>query len=109
MKALYKMNINCGRMGSLEGLFLAYPAKVDKLLESGVEVYFGEVLGKHSEIYGKIEKKEIQLITEDEKVISVIEEFGLESGYNPFGYQVLNDDEDRSVDEYIDHLLNEGL
>lgn len=112
MKAVYKMHVDCGRMGELEGVFVATKKQVEKLLSSGVEVYFGEVLGKHSEIYGSIEKKEIKLISDEQNVVDVIEKHELQSGYNPFEYTSVNFDhesigldEDCSVGEIIDKLI----
>ena len=86
MKGLYKFNFDCGRMGSLEGIFIEDTDKVKDLVLSGDEVYFGEVLGKHSEIYGQVEDGDVTLVTTDSKVIEVIEEHNLESGINPFDY-----------------------
>jgi hypothetical protein len=36
-------------MGALSGIFVAEEEAVEALIASGKEVYFGEVLGKHSE------------------------------------------------------------
>lgn len=77
MESLYKLHFNCGRQGELTGLFLEDSDKLNKLVESGEEVYFGEVLGKHSEICGPIEKSDFTLVTSDEKVISIVKEFNL--------------------------------
>ena len=84
MEALYKMNFDCGRQGSLEGVFVADTEDVKYLIDNMICVNFGEALGKHSEIYGPICKDEIKQITTDEKVISIFEEYDLQSGYNPF-------------------------
>ena len=86
MKALYKFHYDCGRQGSLTGIFVADEDKVKKLIDSGQEIYFGEVLGKHSEVCGPIEEGDLTFVTNDEKVISIVEEFNLETGYNPFDY-----------------------
>lgn len=50
MKAIYKLNADYGRNGNLTGVFIAEKEHVAVLLENKIEVYFGEVLGKHSEI-----------------------------------------------------------
>lgn len=87
MKALFEFRWDCGRMGTLEGLFIAEKEDVEKAI--GKQVYFGEVLGKHSEIYGELEKDEIKLITEDKIVINKCEEIFKSptlSGYNPLDY-----------------------
>ena len=85
-KAVFKFEMDYGRMGELEGVFISTVKEVDALIESGYEVYFGEALGKHSEVYGKMSEDEIFLVSEDENVVKVIEENGLEFGYNPFDY-----------------------
>lgn len=84
MKALFKMNFDCGRMGNLEGVFIADTEDVEYLIDNHISVYFGEVLGKHSEISGEVCRDEIKMITTDENVIGIVQEHGLESGYNPF-------------------------
>jgi len=97
MKAVYKLHFDCGRMGELNGLFISDTDKVRELIESGADVYFGEVLGKHSEVCGPIEESDISLVSTDENVIKVIEEHGLENGYNPFDY--IEQDEDYEDEE----------
>ncbi len=81
---LYKFHWDCGRMGDLEGLFFASPEEVEEL--EGKEVYFGEVLGKHSEVFGIIEPGEISIvqnITEETRK-ELFSAFGeTVSGYNP--------------------------
>lgn len=103
MKAVYKMDFDCGRMGNLVGLFIADKKWVEGLIESEVEVYFGEVLGKHSEVYGKITKEELTFVSDSPEVIKVIEEHELESGYNPFDYDTMNG---KSVADYVSDYLN---
>ena len=93
MKAVFKMNVDCGRMGNLEGVFIAEKEDVENLRKSGIQVYFGEVLGKHSVIYGKIDDSEITFVSDAPEVVSVIESNGLESGFNPFGYPARHTDE----------------
>ena len=82
MKALFKMDFDCGRMGNLEGVFIADTEDVEYLVNNKISVYFGEVLGKHSEISGCVAESEIKQITTDENVIKIVEEYGLNSGYN---------------------------
>jgi hypothetical protein len=85
-KAIYKMRFDCGRMGELEGIFIAEKADVKELIESGREVYFGEVLGKHSEICGPIAGNELTLITDDKEAVGIFRKYNFNSGYNPFDY-----------------------
>ena len=113
MKALFKMNFDCGRMGDLEGVFVADTEDVEYLVNNKISVYFGEVLGKHSEISGCVAESEIKQITTDEKVIKVVEDYDLQSGYNPFDYTICEREtedvphngvewSDCTVQEYID-------
>ena len=96
-KKIYKLEWDFGRMGSLEGVFVADSDDIKKLLENETEIYFGEVLGKHSEVFGVIKSKHLTEVTDDEKFIDLFEKYGLESGYNPFDY--LNESEDDYEDE----------
>ena len=111
-KAIYKLSIDCGRSGDLEGVFIATKQQVTKLISSKIEVYFGEVLGKHSEVYGAIEKKEIKLLTDDPTAVEIVEKYKLTNGFNPFDYRSVNfeldgtDLDDMTVAEIID-ILNQ--
>ena len=79
-ECLWSFYWDCGRNGELEGLFKATKNEVQNAI--GKTAYFGEVLGKHSDIYGTIEEREIQLVSDDPmKVIS-----STESGFNPLNY-----------------------
>ena len=113
-KAIYKFYADCGRMGILEGVLISTKEKVDMLIESEIEVYFGEVLGKHSEVFGKIEKEELTFVSDNEEAVRVLEEHDLTSGFNPFHYTSTNfslsgkDDEDFEnmiVDKIIELLI----
>jgi len=114
--AVFKMNIDFGRMGNLEGVFVAKKSHVKCLIDNKIEVYFGEVLGKHSEIYGPVEEKDIKIISEDPQVIDVIINHDLSSGYCPFDYTFVNAGEwaesientdDMTVSEAIEIILGE--
>jgi len=94
MRKLYQFDCDCGRSGSLEGLFFREESDVKELIKSEREVYFGEVLGKHSEVCGAIEKKDLTAIEGiPEDVLKILEEkLGTTvSGYNPFDYEFLDD------------------
>jgi hypothetical protein len=90
MKGIYRFKCDCGRMGELSGIFVADSADVEKLI--GSNAYFGEVLGKHSEIEGEIEENEIELVTDNANCVEMFEFFSLATGYNPFEY-LRGDDE----------------
>ncbi|MFW6377366.1 MAG: hypothetical protein ACOCZ5_01845 [bacterium] len=85
-KFLYNFHWYCGRQGDVEGLFVATEEEIKNLI--GKEVWFGEILGKHSEIYGVIEEGEIEkLDISSVAVEEVSKHLGRNwSGYNPLDY-----------------------
>lgn len=91
-KILVKFRWDCGRQGDLEGLFVCTEDERQSLI--GKRVYFGEVLGKHSEIQGPIEEKELRILSDDqEKIDWLISVAGWTvSGHNPLDY--LNEEEE---------------
>lgn len=91
MIGIYKFHWDCGRQGVVNGCFVADNSEVEQAI--GKEVYFGEILGKHSEIYGILEKGEIELVTTDEQVVNLFEQFELSNGYNPLEYLRDEDEE----------------
>lgn len=86
MKYLWKFKWDCGRVGDIEGLFVATEGEIKDALDK--DVYFGEVLGKHSEVYGFLGEDDVTKIDIDtdtmEKVTSVLGKTW--SGYNPLEY-----------------------
>lgn len=86
MKYLYEFYWNHGRSGSLDGLFVATEEEVEKAI--GQRVYFGEVLGKHSEVYGVLEREDIEKLSiSSEAVGEVSKRLGVNwSGFNPLDY-----------------------
>lgn len=83
--AIYKLIVDCGRMGDLRGVFEATPEQVEELM--GKTVYFGEVLGKHSEVVVTIDEDCIAFLTDDEDFIEKARLYKLiPTGYNPFDY-----------------------
>jgi len=86
VKYLFKFYWNCGRMGHVEGLFVATEKEVSDAM--GEEIYLGEVLGKHSQIYGTIDENDItKLDVSPEAVAEVSKYLGDKwSGYNPLDY-----------------------
>ncbi len=57
---LYSFEWDCGRMGFVEGLFVATEEEIKDAIDK--EVYFGEILGKHSEVYGTLEQGDLKAI-----------------------------------------------
>lgn len=86
MKKLYKFKWDCGRDGSVEGVFIAEEQEVKDAI--GMPVDFGEILGKHSDVYGTIDDGEITEVKVSEITVKEMEE-ALGSticGYNPLHY-----------------------
>lgn len=83
---LFSFHWDCGRAGELEGLFIAPQSDVDMVL--GKQIYFGEVLGKHSEISGQLDPEDVVLVSDDqEKVQWLVQLLGYTvSGFNPLLY-----------------------
>lgn len=98
MNNLYSFYVDCGRQGSLDGLFIATQEEVDKAI--GKEMYFGEVLGKHSDVQGTLESHEITLVSSDQDKVEWL--LGLlgtcVSGFNPLEC-ISQDDEEYDEDE----------
>lgn len=88
MRKLYKFYWDCGRMGFLDGLFVAEAEAVEPLI--GTEIYFGEVLGKHSEISGSLDASDIKVVSEDQdlidKLVAANEGNFTLCGYSPLDY-----------------------
>lgn len=109
MKGIYEFYLDCGRSGSLDGIFVADSDDLAKMY--GHEVYFGECLGKHSEVSSIINEGHIELKTDDQAFISWFESiFGedYESGFNPLSYyEPSEDDEEDNDSSYDDDLEDE--
>jgi len=95
MNVIAQFYWDCGRMGDVDGLFVTTKEALAKAY--GKEVYFGEILGKHSEVAGTLNESDITVLTEDQDFITKFIEImgdGTLSGYNPLEYlQDETDDE----------------
>lgn len=85
---LFKFHAYMSRSSDLEGLFLRDFGDVSELI--GTEVYFGEIAGKHSEVFFVIEEDHItEMPVTQETVLDFVElcgEEGTVCGVNPFDY-----------------------
>lgn len=89
MIKLWKFFWDCGRQGNLEGVFAATEEQINNV--TGKEIYFGEVLGKHSEIFGILDKENVTFLTDDQHFIEKCKEYKIvPSGYNPLEW--INED-----------------
>lgn len=87
MLGIYEFHWDCGRMGDVEGLFVA--AKEDVANAIGSDVQFGEILGKHSDVYGTLDEEDLVLKSDDQEFIRQFVDImgmGTISGYNPLDY-----------------------
>lgn len=93
MFKLYRFYWDCGRQGSVEGLFVANSKEIESRI--GHQVYFGEILGKHSEVYGTLDESDLEVVTDDqEKIEWLVSLLGTSiSGYNPLEYMESFDEE----------------
>lgn len=100
MKGIYEYYLDYGRSGDLSGIFVADSADVANLV--GKDIYFGEILGKHSEVTARIEVGDIVLKTDDQAFIAQFEAIlgeNYESGTNPLSYYDPEYPEDEEDDE----------
>lgn len=88
IKKLWKYGLDCGRMGDIEGLFIATDQDIE--YSSGCVAHFGEALGKHSQIWDdNFTKDSLELISDDQEKIAWLETVFKNrtiSGYNPLNY-----------------------
>lgn len=80
---LYTFFLDCGRSGSVEGLFIATEEEVQETI--GKSIYFGEVLGKHSELIHTLKKEDVKIISQDQEKVEWLEKLlgRSVSGLNP--------------------------
>jgi len=90
MLGIYTYYKDFGRRGELEGLFIADHEDLIKL--EGKMIYFGEVLGKHSEVIVEFSYDEnIDVRTQDQEFIKKFREImgdNYYTGYNPLNYEI---------------------
>lgn len=84
VKGIYKLYSDWGRHGTVCGIFVADSADVEKIM--GKKIYFGEILGKHSEVVEEMTPETLYLVTRDPIAVEIFERYGFASGYNPFDY-----------------------
>ncbi len=92
-QTLYKFYWDVPRQGDIESLFIADSEQVKVVM--GMTVYFGEVLGKHSDVSGTLDPEDLTVITQEPGVIADLvrlfsgdrwERSGSLCGLNPLHY-----------------------
>ena len=99
-KAIYKFLWDCSRSGCVESLFVATTEEVQAAMDK--EVYFGEILGKHSEVHGVLSAEDLTVVTDDQEFIAKFEQIlgdGFSTGHNPLDYiDYTKEEEDEEED-----------
>lgn len=93
MKGIYSFQWDCGRYGNVYGLFLADSEDVSNAI--GKRIYFGEILGKHSEVQGSLEATEVTLKSDAPECVEIFERLNLTTGYNPLSYLYEEEEEEQ--------------
>lgn len=70
--AVFKYKEDFGRSGSLTRLFVADEERVQAVIRPGVEVFLGEVLGKHSEVVATLDGTTVTLESRDPAHVAFI-------------------------------------
>lgn len=83
------------RGGEFQGTFVCDKEIISQLY--GKNIYFGEVLGKHSELSIDFSEEDFKLLTDDQEFINKYEMLVGDTGYNPFDY--LPEDEECDEEE----------
>lgn len=83
---LYKFCWDYRRSGEVSSLFFATEDQIEKAI--GSDIYFGEILGKHSEVCGTLKKNDLTKLNVDTVALQELHnELGdTISGYNPLNY-----------------------
>ena len=82
-KSIYKFEVDCGRMGSLQGTFTAEPE--DIAFAVGKTVYFDEPFGKHSSASPTLAADQFSIVSSDPAEVATFERLNLSSGDCPLG------------------------
>lgn len=98
---LYRYYEDFGRMGSLEGMFLATEEEHEHFM--GKEAYESDILGKHSEVHLQFNEETVEEVKLSETTIEeMFEVFGSHiSGINPIDYfEQWDEEEDEGIVQY---------
>ena len=99
MLKLYEFFADFGRMGELEGLFIEHDHIVDSKI--GKTVFFGEVLGKHSEIILDLKRENFSVKSDNQDFVKeMVQVLGYDiSGFNPIKILLEQEDEEYENDD----------
>ena len=110
MFALYKYHQDFGRMGSLDGVFIASKQLVAEFIDMKVNVWRYDVLGKHSEINITVSEDTISLVSDNQEVMDVLTSLDVDisSGIDPIDMYMNDIIDNASYDDGYKSIL-EGL
>lgn len=91
---LWRFYWDCGRQGNVESVFVATQAEIDAAL--GSQVYFGEILGKHSDIHGQLDAEDLTLLSDDPALVALFRDRVGSTGHSPLDYL----EEDGEAEDY---------
>ncbi len=85
--------------GQITGIFLAEHA--DVAIAYGQTAYFGDELGKHSEVIIEVTPENLKLVTADDAMVQAFEQYEMETGYNVLHWigEEEEDEDDEDEDE----------
>lgn len=83
MQQLWKYQFN-SRSGDLESYFVSTEENLQEII--GTPIYFGEVLGKHSEVVLTFEQSDFVSVSTDPNFVQQFSAIIGSTGYNPFDY-----------------------
>ncbi len=84
---IVSMSLDYGRCGDVKGVFLVSKEDFELARKLNPQVYFGEILGKHSEVYCDFNEISFEVKTEDQEKVKALIEMDMHSnGHNPFDY-----------------------
>lgn len=75
---------DCGRQGDVKSTFVATDDEIADIV--GKRAYFGEILGKHSEVYGDIEEADFTMVSDDPAFVESFRSKVGSTGHCPFDY-----------------------
>lgn len=98
MRKLYKVHVDYGRNGALNGLFVMDELEYQARLRKGTMILWHEELGKHSECDFEFNDTNVVEVTDDQNFIEKAEALGiLPHGFDMAGY--LEDADERAMGE----------
>lgn len=95
---LYKYYEDCGRMGSIEGLFFLTDEEAEKYKKHSGAVHWYELLGKHSEGHFEFSDDTLEVIELPEDVVATLYEKLGKVLSGPFDFRYF----DEAIQERID-------